>query len=144
MGGLSGGGVLVTGTLGGAAPKDVSLGVGVTVAGSCWGCCVNVTSTLGGVARVDGWCKVGCGGGGVLGDCEFALLSNIFASSRIAASCSSPRLLNGAAGVGCVSASAKSDAAAIARSVDDSLGIGLRCGKNSTVRQIRVARVRGT
>ena len=67
----------------------------------------------------------------------------IFASCFIASNCSSPNFKNGAAGAGFCSACVNSVAAIVAASAEESLGISKLCGKNSTVRTIRVPRVRG-
>ena len=62
----------------------------------------------------------------------------MFDNCLIASNCLSPNFVNGAVGAGFTSACARAVAAGIAASADESVGIIEWCGKNSTVRMIRV------
>ena len=99
--------------------------------------------TLGGVACAG---RIGtCAGRIGTALCSlFVCLVKIFESSRSASICSVPIFAKGVAGDGCISASLSAAAAADALSADENFGIGHKCGKNSTVLQMRLALVRGT
>ena len=66
------------------------------------------------------------------------------AREESAASCASPMVANGAAGDGLSRACVRASAALMALSKEERDFIGASCGKNSTVRMIRSARVEGT
>ena len=72
------------------------------------------------------------------------LARKILAREESADSCASPMLANGAAGAGLSRAFVRASAALMALSEEERDGIGASCGKNSTVRMIRSARVEGT
>ena len=72
------------------------------------------------------------------------LARKISARDENAASCASPMVANGAAGDGLSRACVRASAALMALSEEERDGIGASCGKNSTVRMIRSARVKGT
>ena len=72
------------------------------------------------------------------------LARKILAREESAASCASPMVANGAAGDGLRRACVRASAALRALSAEERDGIGASCGKNSTVRMIRSARVDGT
>ena len=88
--------------------------------------------------------------GGVLETClmsgsrgESTAMENILDNAVIARSWSSPTVAKGAAGAGLERASARARAALVAASIEEVLGTGQSCGKNSTVLATRSARVFG-
>ncbi len=124
-----------------------------------WACGKGVLATLGGAAVVvrggaggdstlGGSGEVVPGGVGVEGTLGAAARAvewlKMSAKVWMAASWDWPSVAKGAAGAGCCRACTRSNAAFVAASADEVLGMAHWCGKNSTVLAMRSARVLGT
>ena len=126
-------GGICTGTLG-----DGGIIIG-TLGDGTFGCRI---CTLGDGARMGGDCDLCIGAvSGVDGFGSGMVVLNRSDSWRMARICLLPNERKGDAGAGCRSASASILAASAALSVDEVVGILMACGKNSTVRAMRSARV---